>query len=107
MSNLNNAADFVGLAASERVDVSGNITGSTLTCSCPTIAGLPAQWQGPGTFDTNYTEVLDHPGTTVRLDITTTMFSCAAAGNYTCVIGDNMRQVLVLPVGKCACSALS
>ena len=110
VSSPDNTAEFVGLTASERVDVDGNNTGSILTCSCPTIAGLPAWWQlPPGSASSNGSTSLQResasiladglPGTAVQLNISTT-FTCADAGNYTCVIGNNTRQVLVLPVGK-------
>ena len=108
VSSPDNTAEFFGLTASERVDVGGNSTCSTLTCSCPAIAGLPAWWQNPpgsafsnGSLHQGGAGILADglPGTAVQLTISTT-FTCADAGNYTCVIGNNTRPVLVLPVGK-------
>ena len=112
VTNPSNIVEFVGLTASEKGDAGSNITGSVLTCSCSAISGLsPAQWLGhsgssvsKGSFELtagiNYEVVADHPGTAVQLHITNNTFTCAEAGNYTCVIGENRRQVVVLPVGK-------
>ena len=112
VTNTSNIVEFVGLTASEKGDAGSNITGSVLTCSCSAISGLsPAQWLGhsgssvsKGSFELtagiNYEVVADHPGTAVQLHITNNTFTCAEAGNYTCVIGENKRQVVVLPVGK-------
>ena len=41
------------------------------------------------------------PGSAVNLRINKAGFSCAEAGNYTCVVGNNTRTVLVTPVGEC------
>ena len=43
----------------------------------------------------------NQPGSAVHLRINKAGFSCAEAGNYTCVVGDNTRTVLVTPVGEC------
>ena len=42
------------------------------------------------------------PGTAVHLRINDDAFSCAEAGSYTCVIGNNNRSVLVTPIGECS-----
>ena len=98
---------FVGPTANV---VDGNGTGSTLTCSCSATGLSPAKWLGPlgspvsnGSFELtagiNYM-LVDHPGTAVQLHTTNNAFSCSEAGNYTCVIGENRKEVLILPVGK-------
>lgn len=104
--------EFVGLTASEKGDAGGNTIGSMLTCSCSAISGLsPALWLGHsgsavsnGSFELTAgiidMPVADYPGTAVQLHFSNNTFTCAEAGNYTCVIGENRRQVLVLPVGK-------
>ena len=110
VSNPNNIAQFIGLAASEKVAAGGNSTGSTLTCSCPTNPALPARWHGPPISAPSnessqqaksiFPVEKEVPVASGSLHINS-MFICAEAGNYTCVIGNNTRQVLVLPVGKC------
>lgn len=106
-TNTNNTVQFVGLTAN---NVGGNATGSMLTCSCSAAELSLAEWLGPlgspvsnGSFDPtagiNY-KLVDHPGTAVQLHTTNNTFSCSEAGNYTCVIGENRREVLVLPIGK-------
>lgn len=106
-TNTNNTVEFVGLTAN---DVGGNGTGSMLICFCLATGLSPAKWLGPlgsplsnGSFDLtagiNYM-LVDHPGTAVQLHTTNNTFSCSEAGTYTCVIGENRREVLVLPVGK-------
>ncbi len=97
----------VGLTAK---DMGGNGTGSMLTCSCSATGLSPAKWLGPlgspvsnGTFELTagiHYMLVNHPGTAVQLHITNKSFSCSKAGNYTCVIGENKREVLVLPNGK-------
>ena len=41
------------------------------------------------------------PGSAVNLRIHGPGFSCAMAGNYTCVVGTNTRTILVSPIGEC------
>ena len=40
-------------------------------------------------------------GLAVNLRINQEGFSCAEAGEYTCVVGTNNRTVLVTPIGEC------
>ena len=106
-TNTNNTVEFVGLTAN---DVGGNGTGSMLTCSCSATGLSPIKWHGPlgspvsnGSFELTagiQYMLVNHPGTAVQLHTTTNMFSCSEAGNYMCVIGENRREILVLPVGK-------
>ena len=105
-NTTNNTVKFVGLTAN---DVGGNGTGSMLTCSCSATGLSPAKWLGPlggpvsnVSFELTagiHYMVVDYPGTAVQLHTTNNTFSCAEAGNYTCVIGENRRGVLVLPNG--------
>jgi len=111
VTNTNNTVKFVGISTSETSDVGRNGTaGSRLTCSCSATGLSPTKWLGPlgslasnGSFEPtagiDYM-LVDHPGTAVQLHTTNNTFSCSEAGNYTCVIGENRREVLVLPVGK-------
>ena len=110
-TNTNNTVKFVGISTSETGDVGGNSTvGSILNCSCSATGLSPAKWLGPlgspvsnGLFELtagiNYM-LVDHPGTAVQLHTNNNPFTCSEAGNYACVIGENRREVLVLPVGK-------
>ena len=111
VTNTSNNVKFAGFTASEKGDVGDNTVGSILTCSCLAAGLSPAKWLGPPgsaalnesfelTAGISYMLTLDQPGTAVQLHTTNNTFTCAEAGNYTCVIGENRRQVLVLPVGK-------
>ena len=111
VTNTSNNVKFGGLTASEKGDTGDNTVGSTLTCSCSAVGLSPAKWLGPPgsaalnesfelTAGISYMLALDQPGTAVQLHTTNNAFTCAEAGYYTCVIGENRRQVLVLPVGK-------
>ena len=101
---------FTGLTAEEGA-TDGTTTGQRLTCACTNGTGLtPRQW-----LDWNQTllpdddrnELVDYraanrqPGSAVHLRINQDGFSCAEAGEYTCVVGNNTRTVLVTPIGEC------
>ena len=107
---------FTGLTAEERASSGNTTTGLRLTCACANITGLtPLQW-----MDVNGTvlpknrrqQLVDfkvansQPGSAVHLRINEAGFSCAEAGNYTCVAGNNTRTVLVAPVGECGKQAV-
>ena len=107
---------FTGLTAEER-DRSGNTTtGHRLTCACVSDRRLtPLQWLGVnGTVlpENNKQLPVDfkvanaQPGSAVNLRIHGPGFSCAEAGNYTCVVGSNTRTVLVTPIGECGKQAV-
>ena len=57
--------------------------------------------------NSNTTQLVDYkvakkqPGSAVNLRINKGGFSCAEAGEYTCVVGTNNRTVLVTPIGEC------
>ena len=50
----------------------------------------------------DYKTASRQPGSAVHLRINKAGFSCAEAGNYTCVVGTNTRSVLVTPIGECS-----
>ena len=88
----------------------GTTIGDKLTCACPTVTGLtPLQWlDGNQTLlsDNDRRQLVDYrassnqPGSAVNLRINRDGFSCAEAGEYTCVVGNNTRTVLVTPIGE-------
>ena len=102
---------FTGLTADEGA-TDGTTIGDKLTCACVNVRGLdPLQW-----LDWNQTslpnndrrQLVDYrvagnqPGSAVNLRINRDDFSCAEAGEYTCVVGNNTRTVLVTPAGECS-----
>ena len=84
--------------------------GSRLTCSCATVEGLtPRQWLDESGMElpedmsgrlVDYRVATRQPGSAVYLRINKGGFSCAEAGEYTCVVGNNTRTVLVTPAGE-------
>ena len=102
---------FTGLTAEERASSGNTNTGHRLTCACVSNRRLtPLQWLGVnGTVlpKDNKQQLVDfkvansQPGSAVHLRINEDGFSCAEAGNYTCVVGNNTRTALVTPVGEC------
>ena len=107
---------FTGLTAEEVDRNSGTTTGHRLTCSCANVTGLvPLQWlDGSGKVlpDNMPGQLVDYrvttrqPGSAVHLRINQDGFSCAEAGEYTCVVGSNTRTVLVTPLGEWASSCV-
>ena len=104
---------FTGLTAEEKATRDNSTLGSRLTCGCGDIVGLaPVHWLNSSGIvlpeDDRNKELVDYritskqPGTAVHLRINRDGFSCAEAGNYTCVIGTNNRSVLVTPIGECS-----
>lgn len=99
---------FTGLTADEKATVIG--TGQKLTCACNETTGpSPVHWLDRNgrvlpklkkTAQVDYKPALRRkkPGTAVHLRIKNG-FSCAEAGEYTCVIGESRRSVVVTPVG--------
>lgn len=107
--NQKQRAEFAGLTTDKkRATVIG--TGQKLTCACNgTVGPSAAHWLGRNgkvlpklkkTASVDYKPALRRkkPGTAVHLRIKKG-FSCAEAGEYTCVIGESRRSVLVTPVG--------
>ena len=102
---------FTGLTAEELTRSDNTTTGHRLTCSCANVTGLvPLQWlDGSGKVlpDNMPGQLVDYrvatrqPGSAVHLRINKGGFSCAEAGEYTCVVGNNTRSVLVTPIGEC------
>ena len=108
---------FTGLTAEEKATrdngPDGSALGSRLTCGCAAMEGLiPVHWlDNNGSVlpeDDRNKELVDYrvtnkqPGTAVHLRINDDGFSCADAGSYTCVVGNNTRSVLVTPIGECS-----
>ena len=101
---------FTGLTAEELARSDNTTTGHRLTCSCVNMTDLnPLQWldvSGVELPSTDTTQVVDYkeagnqPGSAVNLRINKGSFSCAEAGVYTCVVGNNSRTVLVTPNGE-------
>ena len=108
---------FTGLTAEELARSGNTTTGHRLTCSCVNRTDLtPLQWldvSGVELPSSDTTQVVDYraagsnqPGSAVNLRINKGSFSCAEAGEYTCVVGtNNTRTVLVTPAGEWASSA--
>ena len=101
---------FTGLTAEELARRDTTTTGHKLTCACIDMPGLtPVQWlNGSGIVLPNnnqglvdYKAANKRPGSAVNLRINQDGFSCAEAGEYTCVVGTNNRTVLVTPIGEC------
>ena len=100
---------FTGLTAEERARSDTTTTGHRLTCACPTVEDLtPLQWLDESGMElpnsrarrlVDYKEAGNQPGSAVHLRINKPGFSCAEAGEYTCVVGNNTRTVLVTPIG--------
>ena len=107
-----NRVVFTGLTAEEKAATGNNTSGHRLTCACTSVEGLtPLQWldvNGMVLREDRKVSLVDYkvagnqPGSAVRLRINKAGFSCAEAGNYTCVVGNNTRSVLVTPIGKCS-----
>ena len=107
---------FTGLTAEERARSGNTTTGWRLTCACANINRLtPQQWldvNGEVLPKNNRERPVDfkvanaQPGSAVNLRIHGPGFSCVEAGNYTCVVGNNTRTVLVTPVGECGKQAV-
>ena len=101
---------FTGLTAEELVRSDTTTTGHRLTCSCVNRTDLtPLQWldvSGVELPSTDTRQVVNYrvagyqPGSAVNLRINRDGFSCAEAGEYTCVVGNNTRTVLVTPIGE-------
>ena len=104
---------FTGFTPEEKV-ANGNIDiGHRLICTCAEIEGLtPRRWLdiNGNVVPSNMSLLVDsrpahgQPGTAVTLHINNDSFSCAEAGTYTCVVGTNIRTVLVTPFGEWAVS---
>ena len=102
---------FTGLTA-EEMAARSNTSGHRLTCACTNTIGLaPLQWMGVNGMVlpedrrgslVDYKAASNQPGSAVHLRINKAGFSCAEAGNYTCVVGTNTRSVLVTPIGECS-----
>ncbi len=102
---------FTGLTAEELARRDTTTTGHKLTCACVTTTGLkPLQWldesgmelpKNKGGRLVDYKAAGSQPGSAVNLRINKNSFSCAEAGEYTCVVGTNNRTVLVTPSGEC------
>ena len=100
---------FTGLTADEGA-TDGSTIGHRLTCACTTVEGLtPLQWLNwnqtllPNNDRrqlVDYRASYNQPGSAVNLRINKDGFSCAEAGEYTCVVGNNTRTVLVTPIGE-------
>ena len=107
-----NRVVFTGLTAEEKAASSNYTSGHRLTCSCTSVEGLtPLQWldvNGMVLPKDRSRSLVDYkiaggqPGSAVHLRINKAGFSCAEAGNYTCVVGTNTRSVLVTPIGECS-----
>ena len=103
---------FTGLTAEEKATSDNNTRGHRLTCACTSVEGLtPLQWldvNGMVLREDRSRSLIDYkipggqPGSAVHLRINKAGFSCAEAGNYTCVVGNNTRSVLVTPIGECS-----
>ena len=102
---------FTGLTAEELARRDTTTTGHKLTCACVDMPGLtPLQWLDWNKValpNTDTTQVVDYKvanrqtGSAVNLRINRDGFSCAEAGEYTCVVGtNNTRTVLVTPIGE-------
>ena len=101
---------FTGLTAEEKAASGNNTSGHRLTCACTSVEGLtPLQWldvNGMVLPEDRSRSLVDYkttnrqPGSAVHLRINKAGFSCAEAGNYTCVVGTNTRSVLVTPIGE-------
>ena len=102
---------FTGLTAEELARRDTTSTGHRLTCACVNATGLtPLQWLDWNKValpNSNTTQLVDYkvakkqPGSAVNLRINKGGFSCAEAGEYTCVVGNDNRTVLVTPIGEC------
>ena len=102
---------FTGLTAEERNRSGDTITGHRLTCACVSNRTLiPLQWLGVNGVElpknrrqqlVDFKVATKQPGSAVNLRINKAGFSCAQAGNYTCVVGNSTRTALVTPVGEC------
>ena len=101
---------FTGLTAEELARRDTTTTGHKLTCACDMPGLTPLQWldwnkvvlpnNDQGLVD--YRAANRQPGSAVNLRINQDGFSCAEAGEYTCVVGtNNTRTVLVTPIGEC------
>ena len=107
-----NRVVFTGLTAEERARSGTTTTGHKLTCACVDMPGLtPLQWldeSGMVLPNNKVRQLVDYrvagnrqPGSAVNLRINQDGFSCAEAGEYTCVVGtNNTRTVLVTPIGE-------
>ena len=103
---------FTGLTAEEKAMSGNNTSGHRLTCACTSVEGLtPLQWldvNGMVLPEDRSRSLIDYkttnrqPGSAVHLRINKAGFSCAEAGKYTCVVGNNTRSVLVTPIGECS-----
>ena len=111
--NRQNRVVFTGLTAEEKAASGNNTSGHRLTCACINTTGLaPLQWldvngmvlpkDRPRRSLVDYKIAGGQPGSAVHLRINRAGFSCAEAGNYTCVVGNNTRSVLVTPIGECS-----
>ena len=99
---------FTGLTAEEGA-TDGPTTGDKLTCACATEGLTPLQWLNwdqTSLPNNDRRQLVDYsiasrqPGSAVHLRINRDGFSCAEAGEYTCVVGNNTRTVLVTPIGE-------
>ena len=101
---------FTGLTAEELARRDTTTTGHKLTCACVTTTGFkPLEWldesgmklpNNKGGRLVDYKAAGSQPGSAVNLRINKNSFSCAEAGEYTCVVGTNNRTVLVTPSGE-------
>ena len=108
--NRQNRVVFTGLTAEEKAASGNNTSGHRLTCACTSVEGLtPLQWldvNGMVLPEDRSRSLIDYkttnrqPGSAVHLRINKAGFSCAEAGKYTCVVGNNTRSVLVTPIGE-------
>ena len=108
----NNRAVFTGLTNEELASFNGGSNiGHRLICGCATRGITPLRWldvngeelpKNRGTRLVDYKTVKARVGSNVRLRINKDGFSCAQAGSYTCVVGNNTRSVLVTPIGECS-----
>ena len=106
-----NRVAFTGLTAEELARSGTTTTGHRLTCACVDMPGLaPLQWLDWNKValpNNNARQLVDYraanrqPGSAVSLRINKDGYSCAEAGEYTCVVGTNNRTVLVTPAGEC------
>ena len=102
---------FTGLTAEELARRDTTTIGHRLICACVNMAGLtPLRWldesgkelpKNKGGRLVDYSVAKKQPGSAVTLRINKGSFSCAEAGEYTCVVGMNNRTVLVTPIGEC------
>ena len=113
IGNRQNRVVFTGLTAEEKAASGNNTSGHRLTCACTSDEGLTTlQWLDVNGMvlpeDRARHSLVDYkiaggqPGSAVHLRINRAGFSCAEAGNYTCVVGTNTRSVLVTPIGECS-----